>query len=155
MVERAELQGEITADTQAGGQKPSRFSLRSEIITAVGAVIGPAPWRKPALAAPCVALARDRLEDCDPPVEQDEDQKPDDPADHGPDYIVNPEQNEPKAAVPLAFMGQHGAIASAARTLDVQRHLHRPLSVIPKVYQIIPKAVKGMICKKIFRVSEK
>ncbi len=97
-------------------------ALRTEIVAAVGTVVGPAPRREPALAAPRIPLAGDRFEDRDPPVEQDQDKKPDEKADHGPDRIVNAEQQEPEAAVPLAFAGEHGAGTAAPRTSDVHRH---------------------------------
>ena len=101
--------------------------LRPEVAAAVRAIVGPAPGREPALAAPRVAFARDRFEDRDPPVEQDEDQKPDDPADHGPDRVIDPEQHEPETAVPLALARQHRAGSAAAGTFDVQRHRHHSL----------------------------
>ncbi len=132
MVERAELQGEINEYSKSGSAIAfplfgSDDGSRPEIVSAVGAVVGPSPRREPAFAFPRIALARDRLDDRDPPVEQDQNEKTDHPADHGPDHIVNAEQDQPETAVPLAFTGQHRAGAAAFRTSDVQRHTHRSL----------------------------
>ena len=115
--------------TIRGSRNAIPVLLCPEVAAAVGAVVGSAPRREPALAAPRVAFARDRLEDRDPPVEQDKDQKPDDPADHGPDRVIDPEQHEPETAVPLAFTRQHRAGSAAAGAFDVQRHWHHFLSL--------------------------
>ena len=129
--------------------------LRPEVVAAVGTVIRPAPRGEPALAAPCVALACDRLEDCDPPVEQDENKQPDDPADHRPDDVVDTEQNKPEAAVPLLFACQHGTGTAAPRAFDIQRHIPCLLSFDILSIADGSIAVKCPIVRKIFAISGK
>ena len=117
----------MTDTAKAGARSCSRFlspddGSGAEITAAVGAVIGSAPRREPALAAPGIALAGNRFEDRNPPVEQNENQQSDDPTDHGPHRIVNPEQEQPETAVSFVFAREHGARTAAPRAFDVQRH---------------------------------